>query len=336
VKIAIIGAGFIGEIHAKAVQNHPLAELLAVVDSDDGKAKLLAEKFSIPHSFSSIDDLVKSQTVDAVVIGTPNFLHASQTEIALNAGLHVMVEKPMALSVQEAERMNQLSQETNRILMVAHCWRYDREVNWLREQVIQNKIGPIVRTKSYGIHENWGPAGWFVQKKLAGGGALMDMGIHAIDTARYILGDPKPVKVYAELNTHYGNYDVDDTGMIIIRWEGGAASFIETGWWQPYMDGPEAATQLFGLNGYGSVFPTQIRQTDLSNRKKPLDVQFEYQREGHAEQKMYNCQFHHFIDCVQEKKVPRSNGYQGIVNMKILSAAYESCHSGKVVDLYND
>ena len=81
---------------------------------------------------------------------------------------------------------------------LGHMWRFDTEVNYLKKAVESGRLGRIIKTKGYGIHENWGPSGWFTQKDLAGGGALADMGVHAIDTVRYILGDPKPQTVYAE------------------------------------------------------------------------------------------------------------------------------------------
>ena len=118
-----------------------------------------------------------------------------------------------------------------------------------------NRIGSIVRTKGCGVHVHWGPSGWFTQAKYAGGGALVDMGIHAVDMARFLLGDPQPVSVYADIRTQYGDYDVDDTGTIIIKWDTGATSTIESGWWQPHADGPEASTRLYGKEGFRQPVP---------------------------------------------------------------------------------
>jgi len=93
-----------------------------------------------------------------------------------------------------------------------------RKVTFQGNDVYKAKaLRKIIKTKGYGIHENWGPSGWFTQKELAGGGALADMGVHAIDTVRYILGDPKPVTVYAQIRTHYGDYDVDGiSGTVVL------------------------------------------------------------------------------------------------------------------------
>src|SRR3990172_7238170 len=158
-RLAFTGTGYISKIHAQAAKKLP--------------------------------ELLTAGGVDALVVSTPNYLHAPETIAALNAGVHVMVEKPMALNAAEAEAMVAAGQASGAVLMVAHCWRFDSEVLWLREQVRSGKLGQIIRTKGYGVHVNWGPGGWFTQKQFAGGGALADLGIHALDTARFLMGDPR-------------------------------------------------------------------------------------------------------------------------------------------------
>jgi predicted dehydrogenase len=276
--------------------------------------------------------LLKSGKVDALVIGTPNFLHAAQAIAALKAGVHVLVEKPMAINARAAERMIAASEQSGARLMVAHCWRFDEDVLWLKKQT--KKLGKIIRTKGYGVHSNWGPAGWFTQKQLAGGGALADMGIHALDTARFLLGDPKPVSVYARLGTHYKPFDVDDTGLLIVEWENGALSYIESGWWQPHMDGPEAATQLYGTRGFGQLFPTQLEIPNVKAQKVDL-VQsgFEFPRPEHCPQSMYDAQMAYFIQCIRKKKTPVPGALEGLTNMKVVDAAYKSSRTGKVVGI---
>jgi predicted dehydrogenase len=278
--------------------------------------------------------MIEAGGVDALVIGTPNFLHAPQAITALKAGIHVMVEKPMAMNSAEAGNMIAAAAASKSHLMVAHCWRFDEEVLWLKRQVEDGKIGDVIRTKGYGVHTYWGPSGWFTKKALSGGGALVDMGIHAIDTARFLLGDPQPVEVYARIGTNYGNYDVDDTGILMITWDNGATSYVESGWWQPHMDGPEASTQLYGTKGYGNVFPTLLEIPDVENeRVDVIDPGYTYPRASHCPQEMYTQQMMYFADCVRKNKTPKPGGYEGLVNMKILDAAYESANQGKVVTI---
>jgi predicted dehydrogenase len=323
IKFAIAGAGFIANIHALAIQSLKEAELVAVVEKYSNKAAAFSKKFGLARQYTTVEELIKAGGVDALIIGTPNTLHAPQAIAALKAGVHVMVEKPMAMDAKEALKMVEASSRSGAALMVAHCWRFDREVLWLKKHA--KKLGQIIRTKGYGVHVQWGPAGWFTQKGLAGGGALADMGIHAIDTARCLLGDPQPVSVYAKIGTHYKNFNVDDTGTILINWDSGAISYIESGWWQPHADGPEACTQLYGLKGFGQLFPTKLQYG-----KRTIDGGFTFPRAEHCPQSMYDAQMKYFFDCVKRNRSPIPGGAEGLVNMKILDAAYKSSRTGKV------
>lgn len=337
IKIAICGAGYIANIHAEAIKSTPNVELIAVVEYFPEKAKTFAAQFKIANIYATVEELIAVGGVDAIIIATPNFLHAPQANAALQSGIHVMVEKPMAFNSELAASMLDNSQKSGALLMVAHCWRFDEEVLWLKQRIREGKIGKPLRTKGYGVHVNWGPAGWFTQKELAGGGALMDMGIHAIDTARFLLGDPKPISVFAHLGTYYQSSDVEDTGIIIINWDNGVCSYIETGWWQPHCDGPEASTQIYATHGFGSVFPTLLQT--ISKSKKILNQVnpgFQHPRAEHCQQAMYNHQLSYFVGCIQSGLIPIPGGAEGLVNMKIIDAAYMSNTSGKSIDLCND
>jgi predicted dehydrogenase len=331
-KIAFAGAGYIINIHAKAARAQKDVELAAVVEKFSDKAAALAKKFKIKNQYATVEQLLKAGNVDALVIGTPNFLHAPQAIAALKAGVHVLVEKPMAMNAREAEKMMDASAQSGATLMVAHCWRFDEDVLWLKKQA--PKLGRIIRTKGYGVHSHWGPAGWFTQKKFAGGGALADMGIHALDTARFLLGDPQPVSVFAKIGTHYKDFDVDDTGVIIVEWDNGTTSYIESGWWQPHMDGPEAATQLYGTQGFGQLFPTQLEIPNV--KKQKIDVVksgFKFPRKEHCPQSMYDAQMFYFIESIRKKKTPVPGALEGWINMKVVDAAYKSSRTGKVVKI---
>ncbi len=330
-KIGFAGAGYIINIHAKAAQNNGL-ELAAVAEKFSDKAATLVKKYRIKTQFETVEQMLTAGDVEALVIGTPNFLHAPQAIAALEAGVHVLVEKPMAINSAEAEKMLAASQKSGAKLMVAHCWRFDQEVNWLKGEA--SKLGKIIRTKGYGVHTNWGPGGWFTQKALAGGGALADMGIHALDTARYLLGDPKPVSVYAKIGTFYKDFDVDDTGVILVEWDNGATSYIESGWWQPHSDGPEAGTQLYGEKGFGQLFPTRLLLPDAEAQKvAEVKSGFKFPRKEHCPQSMYDAQMAYFINCIRENKTPIPGGLEGWMNMKVVDAAYESSKTGKAVEI---
>jgi predicted dehydrogenase len=332
VKLAFAGTGYISQIHARAAQKLPGVSLVAVVNHQSTSMAAFAQEFSIPRRYATVEELLRDGDVDAISINTPNYLHAPQAIAALEAGVHVLVEKPMAMDAKEAGAMVAAGATSGALLMVAHCWRFDEEALWLKQQVDRGRIGPVVRTKSYGVHVNWGPAGWFTQRRFAGGGALADVGIHAIDTARFLLGDPQPVSVYARAGTYYRDFDVDDTGLILVNWDNGVTSYIESGWWQPHADGPEAATQLYGMQGLASLYPTYLSLPDLvAGRAERVDPGFVHPRAPHAPQSLYDAQMAYFADCIRAGRIPVPGGAEGLVNMRIVDAAYDSARTGQVV-----
>ena len=334
IRLAFTGTGYISQIHARAAQKCENVELVAVVNHRPESRAAFAQEFGIPRQYDTIQKMLAEGGIDAVSINTPNYLHAPEAVAALETGVHVMVEKPMAMNAGEAAEMILASQGAGAQLMVAHCWRFDEEVTWLKDQVDSGSLGRIIRTKGYGVHANWGPGGWFAENQFAGGGALADMGIHAIDTVRFLLGDPHPVSVYAHIGTYYGDYDVDATGVIWINWDTGVTSYIESGWWQPHMDGPEAATQLYGTRGFGEIFPTHLKLPDKENEKvDEINPGFPFPRQDHCPQSMYDRQLAYFVACIRQEATPVPGGQEGWVAMKIVDAAYASARTGALVKL---
>lgn len=334
IRLAFAGTGYIAQIHAQAAQQIPEVKLAAAINPAPELRQSFMERFHITQGYTSVEEMLAEKSADALVICTPNALHAPQAIAALRAGVHVLVEKPMALNAAQASQMIAASQESGASLMIAHCWRFDEEVQWLRKQVVEGRLGRIVRTKGYGVHVWWGPSGWFSDPELSGGGALVDMGVHALDTARYLLGDPRPVRVYARLGAHYQAAAVDDTGMLLVSWEDGTESYIESGWWQPHSDGPEAATQLYGTAGFGQLFPTFLELPNITEQRvDTIHSGFTHPREPHCLQSMYDTQMAHFIESIRLGQSPRPGGRDGWINQRLLDAAYQSASSGQAVVL---
>jgi predicted dehydrogenase len=329
--VALIGSGYITHYHANALAEIAGAEVRAVCSIDGKQARQFAEKYGVEQVSETIEGLLGRKDIQAAVLGIPNKFHAPYAIEFMKHGKDVLVEKPMAVSASHGEAMIECARKTGRVLMVGHMWRFDVEVNYIRDIAQSGTLGNIFKTKGYGIHENWGPVGWFVDKELAGGGALADMGVHAIDAVRYILGDPDPKEVYAKISTSFGDYDVDDTGVVIITWETGAVSTIESGWWHPHADGPEASTQVFGTLGYASLFPTFWKKKKGEETEKVVPDMPE--RREHCDQAMYNRQMKHFIECVRGRSEPVSGMAEGQTVLRIVDAAYESSTSGEVVKL---
>lgn len=329
IKVGFVGTGYIAHFHARALKEIDNVELGFTVNPNIESAKNFSSLYRIPHYCGDYNVLLQNPDIELVVLSVPNVYHYQYTKKALERGKHVFVEKPMSFTVKEAEDMKKRAQKNKCALMVGHMWRFDREVRYLKKEIKKNKLGKIFKTTGYGIHVNWGPGGWFAQKEKAGGGALVDMGIHAIDTVRYLLGDPKPVKVYAKIGTFIKDIQVDDTGLLMIDWDNGVTSIIESGWWQPHMDGPEAGTKIYGSDGFASLFPTYLKkyrnnETVQQNPKFP-------ERIGHCDQHMYTLQMEELIKAIRENREPSPGADIGIVNMKIITSAYTSSEKGEVV-----
>jgi len=307
VRVALFGCGWIQDFHARAVQACG-GEVVAVANHREESALAFAERHGIARVTTDWETLASAPDVDAGVVATPNALHAPQSIALLEAGKHVMVEKPMAMTVAECDAMIAASRASGASLMVAHCWRFHDDVRAIRERIASGELGEVVKTRGYGVHAGWGPSGWFAQRALAGGGALPDMGVHAIDTARFLLGDPEPGRVCATVGTRYGTYDVDDDAIVLISWSNGTNSIVESGWWHPHKEGLEAETEVYGTGGYARIFP----------REEPSE---DYE---HCTQPMYTAQMGEFLGAIAEGRPPRPSGEDGRVVMRIVEDAYAS------------
>jgi predicted dehydrogenase len=306
-RVALFGSGWIQDFHARAIQSlgH---EVVAVANHREATGRVFAERHGIPRVTTDWMSLSADRSIDAAVVATPNALHASQSIACLEAGTHVLVEKPMATSVAQCDAMIAAAARSGASLMVGHCWRFHPDVQAMRARIADGELGDIVKTRGYGVHAGWGPSGWFTDAALAGGGALPDMGVHAIDTARYLLGDPDPTKVCATIGTRYGDYDVDDDGIVLLSWSQGTNSIVESGWWQPHKEGLEAETEVYGTGGYARIFP----------REEPSE---DYE---HCTQPMYTAQMQEFLGAIEEGRPPKPDGADGRVVMDVVERAYAS------------
>lgn len=322
-RLALLGLGFMGSTHLKALRGIAGARLAAVFSNDERQlaGDLTAvqgnfggpgemQDFSAVRKYRELEPLLADPEIDAVDICLPTDLHADAAVAALRAGKHVLVEKPMAVTVSECDEMIAASREGGAFLMVAHCWRFRDEVVAMRDRIAAGMFGRVVKTRGYGVHANWGPSGWFTDPALAGGGALLDMGVHAIDTARFLLGDPSPERVCATIGTSYadGRYTVDDDGILLIGWSNGTNSLVESGWWHPRMGGLEADTEVYGTKGYARIWPPE----------PPSD---EYE---HCTQPMYTAQVAEFLDAIAAGRQPRPSGDDGRVVLRVVEDAYRS------------
>ena len=352
IRLAIVGLGDMGVIHANAYMNNSNVEIVSVCDREqesvarfvegpwrwaawlpqlDTFRRLSQPCYRIQKTTTEIAAVANDGDVDAVSICLPDVYHSSVAGLMLKKGKHVLLEKPMAPSVEECEELLELSMKNNVKLMVAHMWRFHPEVKYIKQVVSEGKIGQVVKAKSYAIYVREAPQGWYLQSKYAVNGPLLNVGVHAVDTLRFLTGEPRAEKVYAHVGTVFGDYDVDDLAVVVIEFTGGLVAIIETGQNHPYADGVEASTQLFGTAGYARIFPTELQ---FKSGDAWID-EFPDIRVPHISPFMFQDEIDHFIDCIHGDREPIIGGETAMENVQIIESAYRSAKTGKVVEIHH-
>ena len=329
-RIGVLGTGIIiRDFHMLCLQNHPRAEVVAAANLHAESLGRLVRQFGIARAYTSFEEMARDPEIDAVVVGLPNALHAPVTVQMLEAGKHVLCEKPMATSVAEGEQMIAAAQRSGKTLMIAHMWRFDREIRWLHDLVVGGRLGRVFKAKSHAVwlYEGPAPGSWFVSPELAGFGSLGDMGVHSLDTLRYVLGGARPLKVFASVGTYLRDIELDDTASLLIEFEGGIHALVEAGWYHLYADGLEGYTQVFGTQGYARAAPSELHSYlegvwSVTQPKMP-------QRKIQCDLPMYQAQMDHFVECALEGKEPLTSGPECLWSMRLLEAAYRSERTGQ-------
>lgn len=340
VRVAIVGAGGISAYHAAALQKTPGAELAAVCDVDEARAAGFAAAHGVSKALTDYEELVDLPEIDAVVITAPNYLHAPIALAALRAGKHVLCEKPMATTAEDAAAMVEAAQKSGRVFMMAYNRRFSGEAQLLKQYVDAGDLGRIYAVRAGWVRRvgipGWGS--WFRRRDQAGGGPLIDLGVHMLDLAMWMLGFPKVVSVsgatYAEFGPTGRGYwgtpapgsvcDVEDLALAMIRLEGGATIMLETSW-ASFTEKESSYLTLLGTKAGADLDPPRIRterfgrQVDLALEVPKLDG--------------YEGETAHFIQCVREGRQPMATAGQGYQLIRILRAIYASAEQGREVEL---
>lgn len=273
-RIGFIGVGGIATgRHIPAFsQLRDQCEIVAVSDINLQRAQAVAAEYNIPHVFKNHHDLFSQ--VDAVVICTPNKFHAEITIAALAAGVHVMCEKPMALTAAESENMLEASKRAGKVLAIAYHYRFRQEAQVAKKMMKEVGTPLVARVKALRRRKvpGWGV---FTNKELQGGGSLIDYGCHFLDLALWLMGNPKHVSVHGraydvlskipgQVNQwgafDYSTFDVDDHVSAYITFENGASMLFETSWAANVKDDEEHVS-ISGVEGGLSVFPLELYTT---------------------------------------------------------------------------
>jgi predicted dehydrogenase len=231
-KVALVGVGAAAQInHLPSLLRLEDVELVALCDRDPEKASRVAQKFGIPASYNRFEELLADDAIDAVDITTPNYLHAPMAVAALEAGKHVLCERPLARSGAEAATMAKAAKASDRLLMCAVQHRFRPDAQLLRKFVDKGDLGEIFLAKGGWLRQKteWDSDAWRAQKRESGGGVVLDLGFQMLDMALWVLGDPKVESVTASVHrTKKG--DVEDSATAFLRLASGATLTLELTW----------------------------------------------------------------------------------------------------------
>ena len=341
VKVAILGGGFITDIHMESYHRFvPEATVTAVYTRKAEKAKAFAEKYQIPEWYDDIDTLLKKADCDVVDICLPNYLHAEATLKAAAAGKHIIIEKPLSVTLEEADKMIAACKKAGVKLMYAEELCFAPKYERARHMVKEGAIGDIYMLKQSEKHS--GPhSDWFYDVNLAGGGVLMDMGCHGIAWFRWMLNNSKALSVYATMNTvlHKGRTKGEDNSVVIIEFENGIIGVVENSWAKH--GGMDDRSEIHGTGGviYADLFMgnSSISYSKhgygYAMEKADTTVGWSFTVFEEAFNQGYPHELQHFIDCVQNDKQPVVTGEDGRAVLEIIYAAYASAGSGKKIQL---
>lgn len=332
VRIAVVGAGAVAQInHIPAYSKIEGVEVVSICDIDGEKARRVAQRFGIPDSCSDHEKLFASKDLDAVDVCVPNHLHAPMSIAALNAGKHVLCEKPFSRNPGEAARMVAAAEKNKCVLMAAFNNRYRNDAQILKTFMDQGEVGRIFYAKCGWLikHTAWDAASWKAQKRFAGGGVLIDLGVQMLDLALWILGMPEVATVSAATSTRPGVDEVESNAAAFLRLRNGTTLTLEVGW-SLLMEKDFAYVNLFGEHGAALLNPLRLHREMHGNL---VNVTPETESIRNMYKASYENEIAHFVDCVRTGRKPLSSGEEAVQVLKVLEAIYKSAESGREVKL---
>ena len=347
IRMGVVGAGFIGKVHLGQFGSVEGVTLEGIYDPLEGAAAAAAREYGVNKVYESDTQLIESSEIDAVVLAVPNKLHAPLAVKALEAGKHVLLEKPMALSGTLAADIVRAQKKAGTVLMIAHQQRWEDLSLKIKAQADAGEFGRIYNAKTAmwrtcGI-PGWGS--WFTRMAESGGGPLIDIGVHAVDLAMYLMGNPKPVSVFGSTYAEFGPdkrgigswgtpqwdgvFDVEDLATAMIKMEDGSTLTLEVSWAANTDPSNGQLLHLMGTEGGVSMYPGramfihqkfgQTCTTEIKPNPKAANARDLLSR--------------HFVECISTGTQPISDGLSGLKNNMILDAIYASAKSGDVVKL---
>jgi myo-inositol 2-dehydrogenase / D-chiro-inositol 1-dehydrogenase len=345
IRVGLIGSQFISSIHCESVRSVPGAEIVAVTSATEVHAKAFAEQHSIRRWFTDFRKMYEMPDLDLVVLGLPNDLHCDATIAAAAAGKHVICEKPLCLNLAEADRMIDACRKAKVKLMYAEELCFTPKYVRLKKLVDEKALGTIHLVKQSEKHD--GPhAGWFWDTKRSGGGVTMDMGCHAIEFFRWLLGGPNGGKasirgVYADMGTyvHGDKTNGDDCSTLIFKMDSDVTAIAEESWAKP--GGMDDRAEVYGSEG---VAYADLLRGNAIHAYSKRGYGYAVEKAGATQgwtfpiyEEAWNYGFPqemaHFVECVHDDRKPLCTGEDGKAVLEAIFAAYASAEQGRRIDL---
>ncbi len=341
-RVGIIGTGSIAQYaHIPNYQKIEGVEVAAFCDTNRAALAAAAEKFGVKRSYSDCHKMLAAERLDAVSVCTPNAFHAAPTIAALQAGAHVLVEKPIAMNATEGRRMVAAARRAKRLLMVAFNNRWLADAQYLRRCVESGLLGEIYYGEAVYMRRS-GIPGWgaFVDKKLSGGGPLIDVGVHMLDLALFLMGHPKPVAAFGATYTMFGKrsdwfagmgrwdaekFSVEDFGVGLVRFDNGATLTLKASW-AANIGEDQHYVMLMGSEGGLHTAPARIFRQEQGALVDSTPVRLP-NVDTYAEEVLQ------FVKAVREGKPSPVPGEQGLMATAILDAIYQSAALGAEVEV---
>ena len=353
IKVGIIGAGGITQAaHIPSLKKTEGVEITAIADINKEKVEYVGEKFEIKNTFTEWEKLIKAD-IDAVVICSPNALHAEQSIKAMESGKDVLCEKPVCLKSEEAEKIFRVAERTGRIFMAAFPRRFSGEAKVLKPMIDKGELGEIYYIKAGYLRRRGIPGlgTWFTDKKLAGGGPMMDVGVHMLDLVIYLAGAPEPEIIIGSKYEKFkdkavdggwpppetrkgdkatGKMEVEDLACGFVKLSNGATLFVEASW---------AGNSETGLKA--SLFGTKagVQMPDPYDSKNPVRIFSENKGvltdiiPQIPASDMYREEVEHFIECVRKRKEPITKKREILSVVRIIEGIYKSAEADSPVIL---
>ncbi|WP_283148488.1 Gfo/Idh/MocA family protein [Silvimonas soli] len=341
-RVGIVGLG-IGRKHIQGWREHPQVDVVAIADPDAARLAAVGDEFAIAGRFATAEEMFATGELDVVSICTPNKFHKALTLAALAAGCHVLCEKPMAMSAAEGREMLAAAERTGKRLMINFSYRFSAQSRALKAQVDAGVFGEFYFGRSVWHRRRGMPGfgGWFGTKALSGGGPLIDLGVHRLDLALWLMGYPKPVWVMGntynpiagELARQSGKtFDVEDLATAFIRFDNGATLALEASWAANIKEADLMETRLLGTKAgllqqnvnEGYTFDAHIF---TEQHGAQLDIHV-HPPVGEANSGMYE-----YAAAILANRPHPASGEEGLIVMELLDAIYASARSGEPVKI---